>query len=80
MASPPLKSSAGRERKQPTPSGGQLPLSALLVELKVARARCLKSRKLGGPLYEDFCDSAVRLYEFLDRRSIEELESCTEGE
>ncbi len=49
-------------------------LRDILVEIKATRSRVKRSRKLGGPAYDAMSDAVVALYQWLDARSIEEVE------
>lgn len=49
-------------------------LSQLLIDVKVKRKAVLRSKKLGGPLYDQFSDAVTDLYHQLDRMTIEQLE------
>jgi len=53
---------------------GQLPLSALLVRLKVTRSHVKRDHLRSPILYDEFCEAACNLYDYLDMVSIEELE------
>lgn len=55
---------------------GQLPLSRLLVDLKVARAKQRRSHNLGGKEYVDFADVVCKLYVWLDEHSIADIEKA----
>jgi hypothetical protein len=67
-------SSVIRSNEKLMSSMDQLPLSALLVRLKVTRKASLRSRNLGHN-YDEFSDVVCKLYTYLDQTSIEELES-----